>query len=188
MPAARAAKRCRRRAIDDFHHRFRPGIAGQDDRLAGAAPGRSRRGHRNQHRDAALCLESPEGALWPRTCGAMARGTYADRGRFIACRPTHALARAVRDHASAAMDVSDVPPATSSSCGCIRRIPRGDRGAKRPLSSNRRSLLLHAGFPSASTGGSCCDYYEILCTSGEAFDALGGAPQSSPCVVTIIGR
>ena len=104
LPAARRRHRVDAGAADDLGHRVRPGAAGPD-----GAPGRlARRATASWSSgtigDAALGLDVLQGRL-PRRCPERDQAFLI--GRYRVPQPRSALAVAVRDHASAAMDVSD---------------------------------------------------------------------------------
>lgn len=135
--------------------------------------------------DAALGLGVTRGEPFAAKLGATARAHLAERYRLP--RPRLALAAALREHASAAMDVSD------GLAGDLAKLLRASGVSARveiervPLSGAAREAI--AQEPSlrerALTGG---DDYEILCcASPEAAPLLSQAAQAAGVGLTEIG-
>ena len=108
-------------------------------------------------------------------------------GRYRVPQPRNALAKAVRDHASAAMDVSDglagdlAKLCTASGVSAVIDVP----GI--PLSAAAASLLARGivGIEAIVSGG---DDYEILCAIPEnRFEAFAEAAGVAGVAVTSIG-
>jgi thiamine-monophosphate kinase len=106
-------------------------------------------------------------------------------GRYRVPQPRAALAQAVRDHASAAMDVSDGLAGDLAKLCAASGVSAAVDAQSIPLSAAARSLLSRGGvgIESIVSGG---DDYEILCTIPEnrlnAFEAaasLAGVPVTS---------
>jgi thiamine-monophosphate kinase len=108
--------------------------------------------------------------------------------RYRLPQPRNALARAVRDHASAAMDVSDgLAGDLAKLCAASGVSAEIDADAV-PLSDPARLLLARGvvGFEALVAGG---DDYEILCTiPDDRFDAFSRDARQAGVAVTTIGR
>jgi thiamine-monophosphate kinase len=108
-------------------------------------------------------------------------------GRYRVPQPRVALAQAVRDHASAAMDVSDgLAGDLAKLCATSEVSAAIDIGSV-PLSASARSLLTKGAvaIESIVAGG---DDYEILCTIPEnRFEAFEQASKLAGVPVTSIG-
>lgn len=137
--------------------------------------------------DAALGLDILKG-------GAVAAALAGDEaakamlvGRYRIPQPRTALAQAVRDHASAAMDVSDGLAGDLAKLCAASNVSAAIDAQSIPLSAAARAVLRQAaaGIESVVSGG---DDYEILCTIPEnRFDAFEAAAQLAGVAVTSIG-
>ena len=108
-------------------------------------------------------------------------------GRYRVPQPRLALAQAVRDHASAAMDVSDGLAGDLAKLCAASGISAAIDAQSIPLSGPAQSLLSSgaAGIESIVSGG---DDYEILCTIPEnRFEAFAQAAMLAGMPVTSIG-
>jgi thiamine-monophosphate kinase len=108
-------------------------------------------------------------------------------GRYRVPQPRLALAQAVRDHASAAMDVSDGLAGDLAKLCAASEVSAAIDAQSIPLSGPARRLLSSgaAGIESIVSGG---DDYEILCTIAEnRFEAFAQAAQLAGVPVTSIG-
>jgi thiamine-monophosphate kinase len=108
-------------------------------------------------------------------------------GRYRVPQPRVALARAVRDHASAAMDVSDGLAGDLAKLCAASEVSAAIDAQSIPLSGPARTLLSSgaAGIESIVSGG---DDYEILCTVPEnRFEAFAQAASLAGVPVTSIG-
>ncbi|MEA2896936.1 MAG: thiamine-monophosphate kinase [Bradyrhizobium sp.] len=137
--------------------------------------------------DAALGLDILKG-------GAMAAALANDAaagdiliGRYRIPQPRVGLAQAVRDHASAAMDVSDGLAGDLTKLCAASGVSAAIDAQSIPLSAAARSLLSRGavGIESILSGG---DDYEILCTVPEnRFEAFEQAAKLAGVAVTSIG-
>jgi thiamine-monophosphate kinase len=108
-------------------------------------------------------------------------------GRYRVPQPRVALAQAVRDHASAAMDVSDGLAGDLAKLCAVSGVSAAIDAQSIPLSGPARTLLRSGatGIESILSGG---DDYEILCTIPEnRFEAFAQAAQLAGVPVTSIG-
>jgi thiamine-monophosphate kinase len=108
-------------------------------------------------------------------------------GRYRVPQPRLALAQAVRDHASAAMDVSDGLAGDLAKLCAASGVSAAIDAQSIPLSGPARSLLGSgaAGIESIVSGG---DDYEILCTIPEnRLEAFAKAASLAGVPVTSIG-
>jgi thiamine-monophosphate kinase len=108
-------------------------------------------------------------------------------GRYRVPQPRVALAQAVRDHASAAMDVSDGLAGDLAKLCAASEVSAAIDAQSIPLSGSARILLSGGavGIESIVSGG---DDYEILCTIPEnRFEAFAGAAKLAGVPVTSIG-
>src|SRR4051794_16633620 len=108
-------------------------------------------------------------------------------GRYRVPQPRVALAQAVRDHASAAMDVSDGLAGDLAKLCAASNVSAAIDAQSIPLSGPARSLLSSGGvgIDSIVSGG---DDYEILCTIPEnRFQAFARAAELAGVPVTSIG-
>lgn len=138
--------------------------------------------------DAALGLRlllEPDAACWRGLHGAVR--DYLT-GRYRVPQPRNVLARAVRDHANGAMDVSDGLAGDLAKMMRVSGVAARVRLADVPLSEAARQVLADDArlLETAVTGG---DDYEILCTvsPGEA-DAFQAAAAKTGVAVTAIGE
>jgi thiamine-monophosphate kinase len=108
-------------------------------------------------------------------------------GRYRVPQPRNALAEAVRDHASAAMDVSDgLAGDLAKLCAASGVSAVIDAGSV-PLSAGAATLLARGavGIEAIVSGG---DDYEILCAISEgSFEAFAQAARQAEVAVTCIG-
>ena len=108
-------------------------------------------------------------------------------GRYRVPQPRVALAQAVRDHASAAMDVSDGLAGDLAKLCAASEVSAAIDAQSIPLSGPARTLLGSgaASIESIVSGG---DDYEILCTIPEnRFEAFEQAAKLAGVAVTSIG-
>jgi thiamine-monophosphate kinase len=108
-------------------------------------------------------------------------------GRYRVPQPRVALAQAVRDHASAAMDVSDGLAGDLAKLCAASEVSAAIDAQSIPLSGPARELLSSGavGIESIVSGG---DDYEILCTIPEnRFEAFAQAASLAEVPVTSIG-
>jgi thiamine-monophosphate kinase len=108
-------------------------------------------------------------------------------GRYRVPQPRVALAHAVRDHASAAMDVSDGLAGDLAKLCAASGVSAAIDAQSIPLSGPARELLSNGavGIESILSGG---DDYEILCTIPEnRFEAFAQAATLAGLPVTSIG-
>lgn len=137
--------------------------------------------------DAALGLDVLQG-------GAVAAALVSDAparqllaGRYRVPQPRNALAGAVRDHANAAMDVSDGLAGDLTKLCSASGVSAAIDVASIPLSSTASALLARhvVGIESLVAGG---DDYEILCAiSEDRFEAFALAARELAVAVTSIG-
>jgi thiamine-monophosphate kinase len=137
--------------------------------------------------DAALGLDILRGGA---VAGALAGDAAAKQllvGRYRVPQPRNALAKAVRDHAHAAMDVSDgLAGDLAKLCGASGVSAVIDIGSI-PLSAGAATLLARGavGIEAIVSGG---DDYEILCAIPEdRFEAFAEAAKSAGVSVSSIG-
>ncbi len=108
-------------------------------------------------------------------------------GRYRVPQPRVTLANAVRDHARAAMDVSDGLAGDLAKLCAASGVSAVIDAASVPLSAAVRGLIAQGktNFETAVSGG---DDYEILCTIPEdRFEAFAQAAGSAGIAVTSIG-
>ena len=108
-------------------------------------------------------------------------------GRYRGPQPRVALAQAVRDHASAAMDVSDGLAGDLAKLCAASDVSAAIDAQSIPLSGPARSLSSRGavGIESIVSGG---DDYEILCTIPEnRFEAFAQAASLAGVPITSIG-
>ena len=137
--------------------------------------------------DATLGLDIPKG-------GAVAAGLAGDAaardllvGRYRVPQPRSALAKAVRDHASAAMDVSDGLAGDLAKLCAASGVSAVIDAPGIPLSAPAAGLLARGtvGIGALVSGG---DDYEVLCTVPEnRYDAFAQAARQAGVAVTVIG-
>ena len=161
-------------------------LRGRMIRRAGAEPG-DRVVVTGTIGDAALGLDILKGGAVARALAddAAARELLIERYRVPQPRVT--LAKAVRDHATAAMDVSDGLAGDFAKLCAASGVSAAIDAQNIPLSDAARSLLSRGavGIETIVSGG---DDYEILCTLPEArFDAFAEAARSAGVAVTSVG-
>jgi thiamine-monophosphate kinase len=108
-------------------------------------------------------------------------------GRYRIPQPRNALAKAVRDHASAAMDVSDGLAGDLAKLCAASGVSAVIDALSIPLSATAAALLARGtvGIETIVSGG---DDYEILCTIPEnRFEAFAGAAGLAGVAVASIG-
>jgi thiamine-monophosphate kinase len=137
--------------------------------------------------DAALGLDVLKGGAVAAALAtdAAARAMLVERYRVP--QPRTALAQAVRDHASAAMDVSDGLAGDLAKLCAASSVSAAIDAQSVPLSETTQSLLTRGivGIESIVSGG---DDYEILCTIPEhRFEAFEHAAKLANVPVTSIG-
>jgi thiamine-monophosphate kinase len=131
--------------------------------------------------DAALGLDVLQGRLG---------GLAPDHQAFLIDRyrqpqPRSALAVAVRDHAGAAMDVSDGLAGDLAKMCAASGVSATINAAAVPLSAAARAALGQAGLARLLSGG---DDYEILCgVAADAIDSFKAAATAAGVPVTVIG-
>jgi thiamine-monophosphate kinase len=110
------------------------------------------------------------------------------RDRYLVPRPRNAIAHALRDHASAAMDISDGLVGDLAKLCRVSQVSADLRVAGVPLSEGARAMLARdqSLIETVLTGG---DDFEILCTvPGSMTAAWIGAAAAAGVVVTDIGQ
>ena len=137
--------------------------------------------------DAALGLDVLKGGAVAVTLAgdSLARGKLIDRYRVP--QPRTALAQAIRDHATAAMDVSDGFAGDLAKLCAASGVSAAIDAAGVPLSDTAQSLLTGGavGIEAILSGG---DDYEILCTIPEnRFDAFEAAARLAGVPVSSVG-
>jgi thiamine-monophosphate kinase len=108
-------------------------------------------------------------------------------GRYRLPQPRNALAEAVRDHASAAMDVSDGLAGDLAKLCAASGVSAVIDARSVPLSAGAATLLARGtvGIEALVSGG---DDYEILCAIPEnRFEAFAQAARQAEVAVTCIG-
>ena len=108
-------------------------------------------------------------------------------GRYRVPQPRNALAEAVRDHASAAMDVSDGLAGDLAKLCAASGVSAVIDARSVPLSAGAATLLARGtvGVEALVSGG---DDYEILCAIPEgSFEAFAQAARQAEVAVTCIG-
>lgn len=109
-------------------------------------------------------------------------------GRYREPQPRNALAKAVRDHASAAMDVSDGLAGDLAKLCSVSGVSAVIDAPSVPLSAAAAALLARGivGVERIVSGG---DDYEVLCAIPEnRFEAFAGEADRAGVAVTPIGR
>jgi thiamine-monophosphate kinase len=140
--------------------------------------------------DALFGLGFSRGAATVRTLGALVGDIAAQEmliGRYRIPQPRTGLTQAVRDHASAAMDVSDGLAGDLAKLCAASEVSAAIDAQSIPLSGPARSLLSSGavGIESILSGG---DDYEILCTIPEnRFETFAEAARLARVPVTSIG-
>jgi thiamine-monophosphate kinase len=161
-------------------------LPGRMIRRAGAEPG-DRVVVSGTIGDAALGLELLKGGAVAAALAGDAAARELLIGRYRVPQPRIALAKAVRDHASAAMDVSDGLAGDLAKLCAASGVSAAIDAQSVPLSETAQSLLTRgvAGIGSIVSGG---DDYEILCTIPEhRFEAFAQAAKLAGVAVTSIG-
>jgi thiamine-monophosphate kinase len=159
-------------------------LPGRMVRRAGAKPG-DRVVVSGTIGDAALGLGVLKGGAVAAALAGDAAAVLVERYRVP--QPRTALAQAVRDHASAAMDVSDGLAGDLAKLCAASGVSAAIDAHSVPLSETARSLLTRGivGIESIVSGG---DDYEILCTIPESsFEAFEHAAKLANVPVTSIG-
>jgi thiamine-monophosphate kinase len=108
-------------------------------------------------------------------------------GRYRVPQPRNALATAVRDHASAAMDVSDGLAGDLAKLCAASLVSAVIDAASIPMSATGRKLLASGaiGIEAIVSGG---DDYEILCTiSEDCYESFAREANQAGVAVTTIG-
>jgi thiamine-monophosphate kinase len=137
--------------------------------------------------DAAVGLDVLKGGP---AAGALATDAAARQmviGRYRVPQPRNALAKAVRDHASAAMDVSDGLAGDLAKLCAASSVTAVIDFQSIPLSSAARALVARKiiGIEVVVAGG---DDYEILCAiPGDRMDAFTEAARQAGVPITAIG-
>jgi thiamine-monophosphate kinase len=137
--------------------------------------------------DAALGLDVLKGGAASAALAGDAAAKQMLIGRYRVPQPRVALAPAVRDHASAAMDVSDGLAGDLAKLCAASGVSAAIDAASIPLSNAAQSLLTKGvvGIETIVSGG---DDYEILCTIPEnRFEAFAEAAKLAGVAVTSIG-
>jgi thiamine-monophosphate kinase len=137
--------------------------------------------------DAALGLDILKGGPAAVGLAEDAAGRAMLVGRYRVPQPRNALAQAVRDHAGAAMDVSDGLAGDLAKLCAASGVSAVIDAESIPLSAAAASLLARGtvGIEALVSGG---DDYEILCAIPEAgFDAFAQAADIAGVAVTSIG-
>jgi thiamine-monophosphate kinase len=135
--------------------------------------------------DAALGLDILKGGPAAALADAAAKAMLI--GRYRVPQPRNALARAIRDHAHAAMDVSDGLAGDLAKLCTASAVSAAIDAASIPLSSAAAALLARGtvSLEAAVSGG---DDYEILCAIPEnGFEAFAQAAVAAGVAVTSIG-
>jgi len=137
--------------------------------------------------DAALGLDILKGGAVAAALADDAAATATLVGRYRVPQPRNALAQAVRDHASAAMDVSDGLAGDLAKLCAASGVSAAIDAPGIPLSAAAARLLSQGaiGIETMVSGG---DDYEILCTMSEnRFEAFARAAGLAEVAVTSIG-
>ncbi len=137
--------------------------------------------------DATLGLDILRGGTVATAVAEDARAGEMLVGRYRVPQPRNALAQAVRDHASAAMDVSDGLAGDLAKLCAASGVSAVIDAPSIPLSAAAAALLAHGavGIDKIVSGG---DDYEILCAIPEdRFEAFAHAAAIAGVAVTSIG-
>ena len=137
--------------------------------------------------DAALGLDVLKGGAVAAALATDAAAREMLIGRYRVPQPRNALAKAVRDHASAAMDVSDGLAGDLAKLCAASGVTAVIDVQSIPLSSAASALVARkvVGIEAIVAGG---DDYEILCTiPGDRMDAFTQAARAVGVAVTAIG-
>jgi thiamine-monophosphate kinase len=138
--------------------------------------------------DAALGLDVLKRGAAASALANDAAATDALIGRYRVPQPRTALAKAVRDHAHAAMDVSDGLAGDLAKLCAASGVSAAIEASKIPLSAAAGALLARGvvGIEAIVSGG---DDYEILCAiPPAAIDAFTHAAQTAGVAVAVIGK
>lgn len=136
--------------------------------------------------DAALGLKLRTAPRWAESLSGEERSHLADR--YLHPQPRHQLARVLREHAHAAMDVSDGLAGDLAKMMRVSGVSASVEARKVPFSSAARRAMAAEPelFDLAVTGG---DDYEILCTVPEKnLDSFLKEADSVGITVSAIGR
>ncbi|SCY84438.1 thiamine-phosphate kinase [Microvirga guangxiensis] len=136
--------------------------------------------------DAALGLRLRKDPAWSESLSREAKAHLADR--YLHPQPRHRLARIVRDHAHAAMDVSDGLAGDLAKMMRVSGVSADIEAESVPLSPAAREAIKAdpSLFDLALTGG---DDYEILCTVPEKkLDSFLKEADSVGVMMSAIGR
>jgi thiamine-monophosphate kinase len=161
-------------------------LPGRMIRRAGAEPG-DRVVVSGTIGDAALGLDILKGGAIAAALAGDAAALEMLAGRYRVPQPRTPLAHAVRDHASAAMDVSDGLAGDLAKLCAASGVSAAIDAQSIPLSAAAQALLARgaAAIESIVSGG---DDYEILCTIPEnRFDAFTQAAKLAGVPITSIG-
>jgi thiamine-monophosphate kinase len=137
--------------------------------------------------DAALGLDILKGGAVAAVFAGVAAAKEMLVGRYRLPQPRNALAKAVREHASAAMDVSDGLAGDLAKLCAASGVSAVIDAPSVPLSAAAATLLARGtvGIEAIVSGG---DDYEILCSIPEAsFEAFAQAAGIAGVAVTSIG-
>jgi thiamine-monophosphate kinase len=137
--------------------------------------------------DAALGLDILRGGAVARALAGDAAATELLVGRYRVPQPRNDLASVVRDHANAAMDVSDGLAGDLAKLCAASRVSAVVDAPSIPLSAPAANLLARGmvGIEAVVSGG---DDYEILCAIPEdRFEAFEAAARQAGTAVTSIG-
>jgi thiamine-monophosphate kinase len=139
--------------------------------------------------DAALGLDILKGGAVAQALGAdAAAAREALVGRYRVPQPRVALAQAVRDHAGAAMDVSDGLMGDLAKLCAASGVGATVEAASIPLSASTKQLI-DRGFVSLETIVSGGDDYEILCAiPGNRLESFRKAAAGARIPVAVIGE
>src|SRR5271156_2653255 len=137
--------------------------------------------------DAALGLDVLKGGPVATALAGDAAGKELLVGRYRIPQPRNALAKAVREHASAAMDVSDGLAGDLAKLCAASGVSAVIDASSIPLSATVRKLLANdtIGIERVVSGG---DDYEILCTiSEDCYESFAQQARRAAVAVTTIG-
>jgi thiamine-monophosphate kinase len=137
--------------------------------------------------DAALGLDILKGGPVAAALAGDAAGREMLVGRYRMPQPRNALAKVMRDHASAAMDVSDGLAGDLAKLCAASLVSAVIDAASIPISAVGRKLLGNGtiGIEAIVSGG---DDYEILCTiSEDCYESFAEEARQAGVAVTTIG-
>lgn len=138
--------------------------------------------------DAALGLDILKGGAVAHAVGADAAAREVLVGRYRVPQPRVALAQAVRDHAGAAMDVSDGLMGDLAKLCAASGVGATVEAASIPLSASTKQLI-DRGIVSLETIVSGGDDYEILCAiPGNRLESFRKAAAGARIPVAVIGE